>query len=108
MSKLLNGADIIGAGHLNGKIIATEDYVDTAIAALSYSSVGEIAGNGTDVDFTIAHNAGTKDVIVCVRDLADDTLVAPTIKTATNDTITVSFAVAPNVGTHYRVVVCRV
>lgn len=108
MSKLLNGADIIGAGHLNGKVIATEDYVDTAIAALSYSSVGEIAGNGTDAEFIVTHDAGTKDIIVCVRDLSDDTLVAPTIKTATNDTVTVSFAVAPATGAHYRVVVCRV
>lgn len=107
MSKLLNGVQVTGPGRLNGKAIATEDYVDAAISALSSHSVGEIDGNGTDVDFTITHNAGTKDVIVCVRDLADDTLVTPTIKTPTNDTITVSFAVAPATGAHYRVVVCR-
>lgn len=107
MSKLLNGVQVTGPGHLNGKTIATEDYVDTAIAALSYSSVGEIAGNGVDAEFIVTHNAGTKDIIVCVRDLADDTLVMPTIRTTANDTVTVSFAAAPTADARYRVVVCR-
>ncbi|MGL4468534.1 MAG: hypothetical protein ACRCUK_13725, partial [Plesiomonas shigelloides] len=56
MTKLLNGAFITGQGKLNGNDIATENYVDAAIAALSFDNVVEsgevslaayIAANGT-------------------------------------------------------------
>ncbi|MGL5729254.1 MAG: hypothetical protein ACRCYD_15555, partial [Plesiomonas sp.] len=58
MTKLLNGAFITGQGKLNGDDIATENYVDAAIAALSFDNVVEsgevslaafVAANGTSL-----------------------------------------------------------
>lgn len=194
MSKLLNGVYITGQGKLNGNDIATENYVDAQIAALSFDNVVEsseaslaayitangtgiaegtllilanasagsqrwvrrdyatsndgtvndfinisstsvadgsitpaklssditgpisdaigkvmvITGDGTKTDFVLTHNAGTKDIIVSVRDLTDDELVMPTVKATSTNTITVSFAVAPAVDKTYRVVLNRV
>lgn len=194
MSKLLNGAYITGEGKLNGANIATETYVEAAIAALSFDNVVEssevslaayitangtglaegtllvlanapagsqrwarrdyaisndgtandflnlsntavadgsitaakldasvltilsdamgkaltVTGDGTTTDFTVTHNAGTKDVIVSVRDIDTDELVFPSVFAATTNTIRLEFAVAPVDGKQYRVVINRV
>jgi len=61
-------------------------------------------GNGTNTQFAIAHNLGTRDVTVNVYDNATyDTVETDVVRTDA-DTVTVSFAVAPG-NNAYRVVI---
>lgn len=57
MTKLLNGAYITGVGQLNGNDIATENYVDAAIAALSFDNVVE-SGEASLAAYIAAHGTG--------------------------------------------------
>lgn len=89
----------------------TSDKLDADVLNAIGDAVGkvlQIDGDGTVTDFVLTHNLGTKDIIVCVRNLADDELVSPAVYASTVDTVTVSFAAPPTVDTHYRVVINRV
>lgn len=89
----------------------TSDKLDTDVLSAISDAVGkvlQIDGDGTTADFVLTHNLDTKDILVCVRNLADDELVSPAVYASTVDTVTVSFAVPPAVDTRYRVVVNRV
>lgn len=64
----------------------------------------QVIGNGSSLTFTITHNFGTRAVVVQVFDSATyDTVITDTVRT-TIDSVTVSFAVAPDNGA-YTVVV---
>lgn len=64
----------------------------------------QVIGNGSALTFTITHNFGTRAVVVQVFDSATyDTVITDTVRT-TIDSVTVSFAVAPDNGA-YTVVV---
>lgn len=89
----------------------TSDKLDANVLNAISDAVGkvlQIDGDGAMTDFVLTHNLGTKDIIVCVRNLADDELVSPVVYASTVDTVTVSFAVPPAVDVRYRVVIGRV
>lgn len=61
-------------------------------------------GNGLDLNYTVTHNFGTRDVVVQVYDIASyDTVVTDVVRTNTN-VVTVSFSSIPT-SNSYRVVV---
>ena len=61
-------------------------------------------GNGSDLNYAVTHNFGTRDVVVQVYDVASyDTVVADVVRTNTN-AVTVSFSSIPT-SNSYRVVV---
>lgn len=93
----------------NGSI--TQSMLSSSLAAIISDAMGRaitFTGDGSETDFEITHNAGTKDLIVGVRDMADDEIVFPTVKTTTTNMLTVSFAEAPANGKEYRVIIKRV
>jgi len=61
-------------------------------------------GNGTNTQFAISHKLGTRDVTVNVYDSATYETVETDVVRTDNDTVTVSFAVAPG-NDAYRVVI---
>lgn len=66
--------------------------------------VAASVGNGTNLSFGLEHNFGTRDVVVNVYDNATyDTVEVDVVRTD-EDTVTVSFAVAPS-SNAYRVVI---
>lgn len=64
---------------------------------------GIISGNDVDMNFVITHNLNTKDVKVTLYE-GDDEVFAD-VETTSENTATVSFAVAPATGDSFRVVV---
>jgi len=64
-----------------------------------------IEGNGTTTTFTIVHNLGTTDVKITVLNIATGATVWTDTSIVDENSITVSFAVAPPVGRNYRVIV---
>lgn len=61
-------------------------------------------GNGSNTSFAIAHNMGTRDVTVNVYDNASYDTVETDVVRTDEDTVTVTFAVAPS-SNAYRVVI---
>lgn len=52
-------------------------------------------GNGVATAYTVTHNLGTKDIVVSLRLASNDEHVLADIISATNNTATITFAVAP-------------
>lgn len=76
--------------------------IDTAVVVRKYAAS---IGDGSNVDYTVTHNFGTRDVTVCVYDTASPYAeVITDVKHTTTNELTVSFAVAPTTN-KYRVVV---
>lgn len=79
-------------------------YVEIAQATI-HKYIGTITGDGTATSFTITHGLNSRDVIVNVYDASTyEEIITDIVRTSTN-AITVSFAVAPTVGTNYSVVI---
>ena len=112
-----NGANT-GTITADVKLKATNSYLSSAsglavdIAALETKLTTDSftrkasanVGNGTNTSFALAHNFGTRDVVVNVYDNATwETVEVDVVRTDT-DTVTVSFATAP-ANNAYRVVV---
>jgi len=79
--------------------------LETKLTTDGYTKkVSATIGNGTNTSFAIAHNLGTRDVVVNVYDnSAYDTVEVDVVRTDTN-TVTVTFTVAPATDA-YRVVI---
>lgn len=79
--------------------------LETKLTTDGYTKkVSATVGNGTNTSFAIAHNLGTRDVVVNVYDnSAYDTVEVDVVRTDTN-TVTVTFTVAPATDA-YRVVI---
>lgn len=75
--------------------------VDTAVVVRKFSVD---IGDGSTNPITVTHNLGTKDVIVSVRKLSDDSVVLADVIAATTNTVTVGFGTAPTTN-QYRVTV---
>jgi hypothetical protein len=66
--------------------------VDTSVVARKYAAS---IGNGSSTSIAVAHNLGTKDVTVALRQNSDDAhVIADVVSTDTNN-VTIAFAVAP-------------
>lgn len=80
------------------------DLVEISASAI-HKYIGTCVGDGSTTAFTINHSLATRDVIINVYDVTtyDDVMVDLSRNTA--DSITVTFAVAPAVGTNYKVVI---
>jgi hypothetical protein len=76
--------------------------IDTSVVSRKYAA--SLTGDSTTSAFTVTHNLGTKDVVVSVRDSADNAVLVDWVATTTN-TITVNFGAPPASGVIYRVVV---
>lgn len=75
--------------------------IDTSVVARKFSSN---VGNGSLTSIAVAHNLGTKDVTVSLREVASDAgVITDWVATDTN-TVTLVFAVAP-ASNAYRVTV---
>lgn len=77
----------------------------SAGSATLHKFIGECIGDGVTKTFNINHGLNTKDVVINVYDKRNnDTILVDTVRT--NDVnIAVNFAVAPQVGDEYRVVI---
>lgn len=81
--------------------IATEDYV----GAQKFNAT--ITGDASTASFAITHGLNTRDVIVQIYDLSTyDTVYADTVRNSTTE-VTISFAIAPDVGEDYKVLVIK-
>lgn len=83
--------------------IVTPLKLKTFFDALTGAYAADV-GNGVSTSFVLAHNLGTKDVIVVIRSNATDALVETDIVATSTTTVTISFNVAPTTNA-YRVVV---
>lgn len=105
-------ADFIDVGSTvvaDGSIDATK--LSTTVLDAFSDAVGKVllvTGDDSTTSFVLTHNAGTKDIIVSVRDVTTDELVMPNIFATSTNTITVTFATAPASGQVYRVMVNRI
>ncbi|RIV20790.1 head decoration protein [Fibrisoma montanum] len=66
--------------------------IDTAVVARKY--VAQI-GNGSLTSITVTHNLGTKAVVVALRKVSTDEHWLTDVTSATTNTVTLGFAVAP-------------
>lgn len=98
---------------IDSRLTIVESDVDTLaiqVAALASASgsfttkVGANLGNNSATSFAVEHNLGTKDVLVNVYDNATNDTVEVDVVRTDNNTVTISFAVAPE-SDAYRVVI---
>lgn len=71
----------------------------------SIKSAKTINGDGSTTVFSIKHNLNTRDCHVTVMDSATFAQASPTIVHTDQNTITLTFSVAPALGVSYRVTV---
>lgn len=62
-----------------------------------------VSGNNIDTAFVLTHGLGTKDLVITIRDEVAEELVHLDVEFTSNDTITVSFSSAPQLGEDYKV-----
>lgn len=105
-----------GAVPETGKIYVTKDtnksyrWSGTDLVEIGASSIHkystEIIGDGEMTAFTINHSLATRDVVVNVYEAsAPYEKVFVDVAMTTMDSVTVTFAVAPGVGTNYRITI---
>lgn len=75
--------------------------IDSSVVPRKYSAD---YGDGSTTAITITHNLGTKDVVVSIRKKSTDEVWIADVIAATNNTITITHAVAPAVN-EFRVTV---
>jgi hypothetical protein len=68
----------------------------------AFSSI-RISGNNIDTSFVLNHGLGTKDLVITIRDEVAEEVVYLDVELTSNDTITVSFTTAPQLGEDYKV-----
>lgn len=73
-------------------VVAGGLQVDTAIVARKFSGS---YGNGSLTSLPVVHNLGTKDVVVNLRLVADDSMIITDWVATDVNTVTLTFAVAP-------------
>lgn len=74
-------------------------WTQLAAGVSSTSSFTQVVGDGATTSFAIAHNLGTQNVIVQVRqNAAPFSLVEPEIQVTNNNSVTVVFDTAPTAG----------
>lgn len=74
-------------------------------AATIHKYVGTITGDGLVSTFTINHGLDSRDVLINIYDSTSNEEIMADIYRSSPTSISVSFAVAPAVGTSYKVVV---
>jgi hypothetical protein len=98
-----------------GAIVLDEDgnlwgYIDGDWVSVGGGASAEYAadtGDGVSTTLTVTHNLNTRDVLVQVREAASGyEYIDATIKAATVNTVTITFAVAPSSG-QYRVIILK-
>lgn len=75
--------------------------IDPAVVA---RKVGATIGDGTATTIEVTHNFGTRDLIVSVREVSSNAGVLADWVANTDDTVQITFGVAPTIG-QYRVAV---
>lgn len=86
-------------------LLETEDGLVLDFSVIPATGYVTTVGDGTNTDYVVTHNLGTRDVLTEVIRSASpyDTVIADVAATTTN-TITVSFASAPTTN-EFRVVI---
>jgi hypothetical protein len=62
-----------------------------------------ISGNNIDTAFVLTHGLGTKDLVITIRDEVAEEIVYLDVEFTSNDSVTVSFTSAPQLGEDYKV-----
>lgn len=62
-----------------------------------------VSGNNIDTSFVLTHGLGTKDLVLTIRDEVAEEIVYLDVEFTSDDTVTVSFASAPQLGEDYKV-----
>lgn len=68
--------------------------IESAITGVTKKYAATI-GDNSDTTLDVTHNLGTKDVVVSVRQVADDVEVYPDVTMTSTNVVTLGFAVAP-------------
>lgn len=84
-------ASAAGAGLTGGAGSALA--VDTAVVARKYSTS---IGDGSATSIAVTHSLGTKDVVVQLRQTADDVMVLADVVATSTTQVTITFASAPS------------
>lgn len=103
----LTADEILVGGSIGGTVLTALEGLTDQVDGLRLEKPNKYAaniGNGSDTEFTITHNFGTKDVVVGIEEVATGEMVfADVIKTSAN-AIKVMFAQPPSTN-QYRVTI---
>jgi hypothetical protein len=104
-----NAVQYANGGTMTGNLTVTEQIVgqtitDTSGRQLIYKKTFDITGNGSDNEFTFAHNFNTKDILINVYDSNTFSLITISSINIDNNNTKISFPNILNIGENYRVI----
>lgn len=89
------GTNAVSASAARGTLAETSSSGANTSTPVLARVASKAVGNGVDVAHVITHNFGTKAVVVQVYDTSGFDTVIADVERTTNDTVTVTFSVAP-------------